>query len=373
MKRKIGKIYRGIRFIIRKIIQLLRIKFQNVKLDITCGEAQKYLDDYHHDVHSSCYVDGKNESDEKDLSIIIPTYNNEAFIEQCIESVKNQKTDYAMEIVVINDGSKDHTEQILEKYESDECIRIITQQNKGFSGARNTGIDLARGKYIMFVDSDDMLLADAIENLMKVAIENDADVVAGGYRRVYQDGRVAKIVTYQDEKVDPQGVYHGEPWGKVYKRNLFEHLRFPLGYLYEDSIFAQIVWPLCKNCYTISRPVYDYVVNEQGISKTSRGTRKCVDSLYITQALLEDKKKYGLTLGQADYEYFLDMVRLTYTRTKEREQEVRKCIFIIQCSLKEKYFSGYTTQKQSKEKLEKSLKNKSYKSYAIYCEIVEMK
>lgn len=373
MKRIIIRCYRGIRFLTKKGIQLLKIVFTKVSLEKTYEDAQKNLNEYYKDVKSSCYVTSDRRPDKKDLSIIIPTYNNELFIEKCIESVRNQETSYDIEIIVVNDGSKDNTGQILKKYEKEEKIHIITQSNKGFSGARNTGIDFASGKYVMFVDSDDLLLDKAIETLMNLAIKKDADVVAGGYRRVYPDGRIAKIVCYKDEQVNPQNTYHGEPWGKIYKRTIFEHLRFPVGYLYEDSIFAQIVWPLCKKCYTVSQPVYDYIVNNQGISKTSLGTRKCLDSLYITQTLLEEKKKYGITLQQADYEYFLDMVRLTYSRTEEREPEIKQDIFLSQCYLKNSYFSGYTTGRKARQRLEKALEQKNYKAYAIYCEIEEMR
>ena len=97
----------------------------------------------------------KNESINKDLSIIVPAYNSEKTIEQCINSVITQETKYDYELIVVNDGSTDRTKEIVEKF-NDEKIVLINQENRGFSGARNRGIDECVGKYIMFLDSDDI-------------------------------------------------------------------------------------------------------------------------------------------------------------------------------------------------------------------------
>lgn len=100
-----------------------------------------------------------------DLQIIIPAYNAEKYIEKCLNSILSQKTQYTYVITVINDGSTDETLQILSKYLDDEHIDIISQSNKGFSGARNCGLKNLVGHYLMFVDSDDWICEDAIEKL----------------------------------------------------------------------------------------------------------------------------------------------------------------------------------------------------------------
>lgn len=206
-----------------------------------------------------------------------------------MDSIADQSTDYKVQVIVINDGSTDSTEAILEKYRCFSDWIIINQENRGFSGARNVGLDLAEGKYIMFVDSDDILGQNAIEKLMRKAIATDADIVAGNYISISFNGKTRfKGSDYKEEKVSPCDYLYGQPWGKVYKHEFFQNLRFPEGYWYEDSIFAQIMWPLVDNVYTIPDIVYKYRNNLKGISHTSKRNHKSIDSLYITEALLED-------------------------------------------------------------------------------------
>ncbi|MCK0205496.1 glycosyltransferase family A protein [Ornithobacterium rhinotracheale] len=127
--------------------------------------ARELLSRYNVDCKSSSLTKNNIEI-EYDLQIIIPVYNVEKYIEECIESVVNQKTKYSYIVTVINDGSPDNSRELLKKYESIRNIEIIDQENKGFSGARNTGLSLIKGKYVTFLDSDDVLHDDAIQSLL---------------------------------------------------------------------------------------------------------------------------------------------------------------------------------------------------------------
>lgn len=134
----------------------------------------------------------------------------------------------------------------------------------------------------------------AIRNLLDVAFQYNADVVAGNYKTVNEKGRLRReYKKYSFQKINPEGNLYGQPWGKVYKAELFTNLRFPEGYWYEDSIFAQIVWPLTKHVYTIPEIVYEYTVNPKGITAKSLKQSKAVDSLYITEQLLKDRQCFG--------------------------------------------------------------------------------
>ena len=99
----------------------------------------------------------QHEKEIPDVSIIIPTYNVEKYIQQCLDSVISQRTNFRFHVICINDGSTDNTGLLLKKYENAENVTIIHQKNKGFSGARNVGLRKTNGKYIMFVDSDDFI------------------------------------------------------------------------------------------------------------------------------------------------------------------------------------------------------------------------
>ena len=119
----------------------------------------------------------QHEKEIPDVSIIIPTYNVEKYIEQCLKSLFAQKYKN-FEIICVDDGSTDKSSEILEEYEQkDKRFTVISQPNKGVSAARNRGMQQAKGKYIMFVDSDDWLAHNACEQAYKAATGNDCDIL----------------------------------------------------------------------------------------------------------------------------------------------------------------------------------------------------
>lgn len=306
------------------------------------------------------------------LSVIIPSYNNEQYVTGCVRSVLDQQTEIPFEVIVVNDGSKDGTRELLDStFGDDPRVRIIHQENQGLSGARNTGIDVAAGTYLLFVDSDDKLLPGAIDALMTTALRHDAQMVCGGYTCLFPDGKTTVGQVFADEKAQPLGALPGYAWGKVYKTTLFDHLRFPGGYWFEDSISAQILWPQCgDSCYTVKECVYEYLMNPQGISAQAVRRPKSLDSLWLYRRLQEERKRFGLTITQADYEYFLFMVRLTYSRTRGLSEEVKRSIFALQIQLKEQYFASFTsTGGRVNQCTEKALTEKRYRLYALLGEL----
>ena len=116
-----------------------------------------------------------------DVGIIVPVYNAEQHIAECLDSILGQNTDFTFHVIIINDGSTDGSRKILRKYEERPNVTVIDQENKGHSGARNTGLENCFGKYVTFVDADDRLPVNAIEILMKKAVKGDFDIVGGGY------------------------------------------------------------------------------------------------------------------------------------------------------------------------------------------------
>lgn len=363
---------RIIKKVIFKVLRVIKVCLVSTKVDISYSDAEQVLNTVCPDVKSSCFVGPRNSFKEVkfDLSVIIPTYNNENFVEECIESVLLQDTIYNFEIIVINDGSTDNTKYIIEKYRDNEKVTIIEQGNKGLSGARNSGIDAATGKYLMFVDSDDKLLPNAITALMDCAIRNDADCVEGGYMNLYRNGRTREQKVKQLGKVSALGGFRGFMWAKVYKMECFDNIRFPDKYWFEDSINAQILFEICKKCYTIADFVYLYRENINSITHLSLKKPKAIDSLWITQQLLKDREIAGFNFGQNQYEYFLRMVELTYQRTINLDEKTKKCIFVIQKKLREKYYNEYkTTYTNYRSKIEMSLKNNDYKMYLMALEL----
>lgn len=118
-----------------------------------------------------------------DLEVIIPCYNVGRWVRQCVDSVISQQTNYTFFVTIVNDGSTDATRSVLARYEHLPNVRIIDIPNQGVSVARNTGLRLAHGRYITFLDGDDIMLPGAIQSWMDRQHETDADVIQGGYRR----------------------------------------------------------------------------------------------------------------------------------------------------------------------------------------------
>ena len=304
------------------------------------------------------------------LNIIIPAYNCARYLEKCVNSVLSQKLKYTYEIIIVNDGSTDDTKKVLDQYRNQKNIHIIEQDNKGFSGARNTGIDFATGRYLLFLDSDDEMLMNGIEALLNQAFKYDADIVEGGFRYIYSNGSyIDKPCSNGVKEVSmPLGILEGYFWGKVYKREIFNGIRLPEGYWFEDSLNAHILFWKSKRCILIPELVYGYYKNENGITHTAQKKLKSIDSLYITESLIKDHLELGYDITQSYYEYFLRMVKLTYYRTRETNEEIRNAIFLYQCNLYGTYFNSFSTEVNGMKKLENSLKMNNYKMYIFSLE-----
>ena len=186
------------------------------------------------------------------VSVIIPTYNVEDYIGECLDSICNQTLN-DIEIICIDDGSDDSTLDKLNEYASkDDRIKVISQENKGPSSARNAGLDNALGKYIYFMDSDDYLELNALEKLTDIAEENSLDLII--FKLInFDDGSEEKYETryYNIEALSdlkntvfsykdiPDKIFHiaVSPPGKLFKRDLIKDIRFIEGVIFEDNIF----------------------------------------------------------------------------------------------------------------------------------------
>ena len=193
------------------------------------------------------------------VSIIIPVYNVKKYLRQCLESVVQQSFSN-IEILLIDDGSTDGSESICEQYASkDRRIVLFHTENRGLAAVRNYGLDHATGDFIAFIDSDDWFELNTIEILIKYALQYDADIVACRCYKEFVDKAISS------RKLDDFAVFTNEKalcelicfnnigqgvWNKLYRRELFEDLRFPVGRLYEDVFLTyrlianarKIVW-----------------------------------------------------------------------------------------------------------------------------------
>ena len=202
------------------------------------------------------------------ISVIVPVYNAEKYLDQCIESIVAQSYLH-LEILVVDDGSTDSSSILCDRWaERDERIRVIHQPNGGHSAARNAALDVMSGDLVMMVDSDDVIHPDFTATLLKLQQSTDADIAVGAYIPFYGDKpefpAIATPVTHRYSQQEAlltvfyQCGFDHSPWGRLYKASLFSDLRFPLGIIYED---LAIIYPMLKQCnliVTTSQVLYGY-------------------------------------------------------------------------------------------------------------------
>ena len=188
------------------------------------------------------------------ISVIVPIYNVEKYLEKCIESIINQ-TYRNLEIILVDDGSLDNSGAICDEYaKRDKRIRVIHKENGGLSDARNAGINVAKGEYIGFIDGDDYIDVSMYEKLIEALIANNTDMSICNFRYVDEKGeKVAKEeFPIQNSVVEGNDIlkkdmfennywYWVVAWNKLYKKEIFEKLRFPKGKVHEDEFIIHHV------------------------------------------------------------------------------------------------------------------------------------
>ena len=219
---------------------------------------------------------------ETQVSIIIPVYNVEPYLRQCLDSVLGQ-TFKNFEVLLVNDGSSDSSGDICREYvEKDSRFHYFEKENGGLSDARNYGIERAQGEYLTFIDSDDFVNEKHLENLFLASRLTNADITIGGFSRfengtfwLYQDRfssdslvsfTSAQAIQHLDSMFDVPFLNFSIVCGKLFKRDLFKELRFQYGKYAEDQF---IIWKLylkASSIYTFNVDSYVYRINKNGLS-----------------------------------------------------------------------------------------------------------
>lgn len=232
-----------------------------------------------------------------DVSVIVPVYNVEKLLPRCINSIINQSLKN-IEIILINDGSTDNSGRVCKDFAKlDKRIKVIHQQNGGLSDARNAGLDVAKGNFIAFVDSDDFIHENMYEILLRTMIENDCEVVESGYQRVfpndiinnYDQPKSKRIFNTQAAVVNTIMDHHcrNYVWNKLYKKELWDDIRFPYGKLFEDVSTTYQVVNMCSKLVKIDCELYYYYQREGSISRSKFSIKKTLDHCKALQAMME--------------------------------------------------------------------------------------
>lgn len=235
------------------------------------------------------------------VSIIIPVYNVEKYLKRCLESVMNQ-TYKNIEIICINDGSTDRSLKILENYKiQDNRIKVFSQENKGLSETRNRGINLAEGKYIFFIDSDDWIPNSAIENLIKQITNKSIDVVIGGISKIYKKNK--EDIVLKKEKIEytldeymafalKEKKFLAIVCNKMFKKEIIsnKNLKFEKGVLYEDFLFTMQYLKECKKIAILDKSIYNYffIREDSIINKINNKDLDALKSIKKIEKVLEE-------------------------------------------------------------------------------------
>lgn len=265
----------------------------------------------------------------KTISVIIPAYNSEKYIERCIDSVLMQRCAY-FEIIVINDGSTDDTQKKLLKYGDRIIVKNI--ENSGAANARNEGLELATGDFIMFLDADDYFSEDAAEKVIAAQMENDADIVRFRYERVYKDKSTVvsegqmnmdAFVEKKDFKsrIYPmffKGIYLNSVCMAMYKREIIGNIRFRTDMVTaEDAVFSLAVFDKAENVRFITDIIYEYYQSNEGL--TGRGIsifRKYRDNFTFARATVGYLKRWGMNTPGNYAKVFLRPIVITVDKLK---------------------------------------------------------
>lgn len=241
-------------------------------------------------------------------SMIIPVYNVESYLKECLDSIfLHQKISYPMEVIIVNDGSTDGSLAILDEYKKQYDFILINQENTGVSSARNAGIKIAKGKYLLFMDSDDYLVPNALDKLLVYLSKADVDLVEFDYEILNQTGLDLKpepiepgVLSGKGEDIfcewRKMGLYRVAVWTKAVRREMVisNRIYFYSGIFYEDEEWCPKLFAYAKSVSYL--PIRLYVYRIRGGSNTSKKTRKHnMDLFLIIDSLYEFSCKDDLT------------------------------------------------------------------------------
>lgn len=271
------------------------------------------------------------------VSIIVPIYNVEKYLDKCIQSIVNQTYKY-IEIILINDGSTDGCLDICRKWSFlDDRIKIINKKNGGLSDARNTGIVNSSGEYLFFVDSDDWIECNIIERLITLCNKYNSEIAICEYisaydedRRINDSNRILDEVKLFNKKDILYNLYNDlyvttiVSWNKLYKRELFNNINFPVGKIHEDEFtIYKLLYKANKIAY-IKDKLYYYRQRQQSIMNTGYSWRNInrVEAYYEQMLFMKgiDKNLYMNSIERYSNEIMWSYIKYNKTQNCDKEK-----------------------------------------------------
>ena len=282
------------------------------------------------------------------ISVVVPVYRVEDYLNKCVNSIQNQVYKN-LEIILVDDGSPDNCGVICDKLaQEDDRIKVIHQDNGGLSNARNSGIKKANGDYIAFIDSDDWIDENYINELYSRMINSNSELAICGIRYLDENGSTSKVVLPGKDgvfsNIDTIKSMHGEhrtpyvsAWAKLYKKELFEQVLFPDGKIHEDEFTCYRYIYNSKNIAIINEPLYNTVFREGSIT-TSKYTCSRLDILealydriefFQERDELKDQIIYAIKDFYGSYAYGISRIIPNGELEKSRICEVKQMARVL--------------------------------------------
>ena len=313
-----------------------------------------------------------------EVSVIVPVYNVEKYLEKCLNSLVNQTLEN-IEIIIVNDGTKDNSEEIIKKFieKYPQKIVYLKKENGGLSDARNFGIPYAKGEYIAFLDSDDYVEKDIYKEMYELAKKENSDMVECDFLWEYPDKTREDIGQVYNGKKEMLEKVRVVAWNKLIRRSILEkaQIQFPKGLRYEDVEFTYKLIPYLNKVSFLKKPYIHYIQRENSISNSQNERTKEIFTVldnvidYYKENNYYDEYKDELEYIYARYLLCSSLLRMV----KIQDKETRKNMLKITWENLNTKFPNWKNNKILKRN--KTLKDRYMKSvnkftYKIYCTIL---
>lgn len=322
---------------------------RRVKLP-SSNEAHQTLERYHYVPDPSKSSSEMSKNVLYDVTIIVPCYNVEQYMQQCIDSLKSLSFRGKLEVILVNDGSTDGTLSIIKSNTFPDSWTLINQSNLGQAVARNNGIVASHGQYLMFVDSDDILDPEGLQALWMATQKNSLDLVDGSIVRLENSNQY--LYRYEKSVADIKGApvptsLSGMAMGRLYKRDLWKNVRFPESLWYEDTAILYLIFPKVVRYGTIPDVIYHYRYNPNGQSKSIKKNR-AIDTVLIVPRLLKLASDQGVDLKRVESLTLWQESRFVYERISPlNDGSLLQAAFVCSMDAYLDYYSTYSGDQDS--------------------------
>lgn len=283
------------------------------------------------------------------VSVIVPVYNIQSYIKECVDSLINQSYKN-IEIILIDDGSTDDSGLICDEYKNVDNLTIIHKKNGGLSDARNVGIEIARGDYLIFVDGDDFVHRDFVSSLVELAMRNNSKMAMikyfyykNNFKIKFKQRKRTQILKGNNLLKRCGNVEFVVAWNKIYYRDLFHEIKYPYDKIHEDVYTTYKLLDLSGKCVVSNSCLYAYRVNDDSITKRSYSYKR-----YDEIEGLEERLNYfadNIKVCVPLIKIYLNQLMYHYSMTKKFLLDLNK----MKC-LENKYFSCLRDMKNKKIK-----------------------